>query len=126
MESLERSLVSVLVLLMCVFAGEACGSPGGQSGEDDDLRKRPRDAGAPEAAVDASAPKTGWNLNDVSILYPRPKSNEQALLLSMTPPGTAGASKILLPAAVFGLLGDQSSGFQFLTETPDRDQLYPR
>lgn len=92
-----RIFASLLILSACSAA------PGEESESEDELRAR------------------AWNVNDVSLLFPLPADDTGSKLLPMK-----SGQKVLLPEQVFKMLGDQDVGLPFLTETPGRDQLYPK
>jgi len=73
-----------------------------------------------DAMFQRVAPRTEWNVNDVSIMFPLPRDGEQDQLLRMTD----GSG--LWPEAAFKLFGDPATGMPFLIEGPGRDQLYPK
>ena len=78
---------------------------------------------AGQAEADVSEARR-WNVNDVSILYPLPEPGQGELLLPMRLPTEAG-DKVLLPKAVFDMLGDDdASPYPFLFEAPGRDRAY--
>lgn len=66
-----------------------------------------------------------WNVNDVSILYPRAKPEDADALVPMRW-ATETGEKVLLPEALFARLGDPNAHLPYLIEAPGRDQLYPR
>lgn len=87
-----------------------------------------QDGGHP--AVDAGEPPydgptlAAYNPNDLSILFPAPASEADALLRMSN--ATGQGERILLAEAVFDLLGDTDAGVPFLIEGPGRDALYDK